>query len=539
MNSSYNTVEPLRGTISISFGADEIVQDVKKRLTELREGVQMPGFRKGKVPSSLIEKKYGEAVRYEVAEKKAIDALQKSIDENKPNYIAGPLRIDNKIGADGEYEYNFHFALAPNMTIALDKNIKLDFYTVKATEEDVNKEDEAYRMSTRKIADVDSYEDNDHLEGLLQELDDKGQVKEDGLKIDNAYLLPSFFRTEEDKQKFTGAKKGDIIVFNPYNAHEANAAVLAGLFGIEKEKVEEHKGDFQFTVGAIKRHVPEELGEEFYKKIFGEETGIKDESAYREELKKRIEARSEADAKALFRSQLIQILTEKVGQPQLDAETIKAVISSRHMDSSNESKPYTAEELEEQYDLFARYTYYDQMISQLCKKIGVETTREQIEHVLRERIVQDLLRYGYGIDGMETLIDQLVKQRMEDPEKVYEAEAMLREQAIADFAYNEICINPIEVDPSSFVKILDDHYNAKKQAKETPITDREEASSENIEETKSDEKEEPKKKTTTKRNTAKKASPDEGNSVKKSTKKKEDKDTDEKKKSSRKSKKEE
>lgn len=462
MNSSHKREEPLRGEISVDFTLEEIAENVKKRLNEIKHGVELPGFRKGKVPESLIEKKYGTAVRYELAEQKALEEVRKQLDEAKFDFIAGPVRHDLSLGEGGLYSYRFVFALAPNMFVEIDENIKMPYYEVEPSKKDIDEEDNQYRYSTYKIEEFEEYEDKDRLVGRLVELSEEGTPMEKGIDVSEAMLMPSYFRDEDEKSKFEASKVGREVRFNPYKAFAATGAVLADLFQIEKEEVENHQGDFLYTIEKIKRHVPSELGEEFYQQIFGEETGIKDEKAYRKELSERIRQRFDEEAKNLFRSQLMELLLEKAGEPELDKETI--VSAFRAQRDENLKVPSSEEELEREYGMFSRYTYYDQLLSQELVNIGEAITREQIEQAIRERIIQDMLRYGYNPEGMAGLLDQLVNSRMEDRQQVHEVESILRENAIAEYALKMVTLEREKLSLEDFRAKLEGYYK-QKQAK--------------------------------------------------------------------------
>lgn len=69
MNSSYITEAPLRGIPSVTFAEEDIAQDVAKEIATTQKSIEMPCFRKRKVPKSIIEKKYGSAIRFEMARK--------------------------------------------------------------------------------------------------------------------------------------------------------------------------------------------------------------------------------------------------------------------------------------------------------------------------------------------------------------------------------------------------------------------------------------------------------------------------------------
>ncbi|MBF0848814.1 trigger factor family protein, partial [Streptococcus danieliae] len=81
-----------------------------KELKSLRQKVQMPGFRKGMVPASLVKKMYGKSVIAEVVNKTLQETVYNYIKENKVNMLGEPLPNEEKqqnIDFDTMDEFDF------------------------------------------------------------------------------------------------------------------------------------------------------------------------------------------------------------------------------------------------------------------------------------------------------------------------------------------------------------------------------------------------------------------------------------------------
>ncbi|MDE7136570.1 MAG: trigger factor family protein, partial [Muribaculaceae bacterium] len=75
MNVAYEKLDNVRGKLTVKIEENDYADKVKAQLKEIRKSHAVPGFRPGKAPASMIEKKYGEAVKYDIVNKEIGNAL--------------------------------------------------------------------------------------------------------------------------------------------------------------------------------------------------------------------------------------------------------------------------------------------------------------------------------------------------------------------------------------------------------------------------------------------------------------------------------
>ena len=80
---------------------------------------------------------------------------------------------------------------------------------------------------------VEEYQARDMVKGILGELDENGSVKEGGLQVEDAVMLPEYFKNEDEKKKFEGAKVNDVLILNlskaDENLHQAQIGFREGV----------------------------------------------------------------------------------------------------------------------------------------------------------------------------------------------------------------------------------------------------------------------------------------------------------------------
>ena len=188
MNVSLQNIDKVSALLTVKLEKADYQEKVDKSLKSFRQKAQIPGFRKGMVPMSLVKKMYGKSALAEEVNKLLSETVYKYIQDNKVNILGEPLPNEDKqqeIDFDTmeEFEFLFDIALAPEFKAEVSAKDKVDYYTIEVTDEMVDNQVKAYTQRNGKYDKVDVYEDNDMLKGLLAELDEEGNTKEGGIQV--------------------------------------------------------------------------------------------------------------------------------------------------------------------------------------------------------------------------------------------------------------------------------------------------------------------------------------------------------------------
>ena len=121
-------------TITIDVVANDYTEKVDKVLKDYRKTAVIPGFRKGKTPMGIINKKYRTAVIVEEVNKLIQDELYKHITEQKVRVLGSPMPLKtSEIDWENQVDFKFEYeiALAPEFDIKITSKDKLNFYNIK------------------------------------------------------------------------------------------------------------------------------------------------------------------------------------------------------------------------------------------------------------------------------------------------------------------------------------------------------------------------------------------------------------------------
>lgn len=326
MNISFEKTGNVSAVLTLKMEKSDYESKVKDTLKTYSRKAQMPGFRPGKVPFGLIQKMYGAQAKAEEVNKLLNDSLFNYIKENKVNMLGEPLSSEQQTMQDIEkqddFEFIFDIALAPEFTVDLSADDHVDFYDIETTDEQINEQAKNIAQRAGHSENVDSYENNDILRGVLAELDENGQPKEGGLVVEKVSLMPTYFKNDDQKKIFEGAKKNDVLTFNPSMAYEGSETEVASLLKVKKEEVGAYSGDFSFQVDEISRFVAAEVNQELFDNVFGKDN-VKSEEEFRGKIKENIEKQHVADSDYKFLLDLRAYMEQKVGELEFPTELLK------------------------------------------------------------------------------------------------------------------------------------------------------------------------------------------------------------------------
>ena len=140
MNVSLQNIDKVSALLTVKLEKADYQEKVDKSLKSFRQKAQIPGFRKGMVPMSLVKKMYGKSALAEEVNKLLSETVYKYIQDNKVNILGEPLPNEDKqqeIDFDTmeEFEFLFDIALAPEFKAEVSAKDKVDYYTIEVTDE--------------------------------------------------------------------------------------------------------------------------------------------------------------------------------------------------------------------------------------------------------------------------------------------------------------------------------------------------------------------------------------------------------------------
>lgn len=452
MDIQFEKIGKVSGEITINMVKADYEANVNKALKDLGKKVQMPGFRPGHVPASLVKKMYGVQAKADEVNKLLQDSLFDFIKTKKINMLGEPLGSDKQTPQDIEKQDDFTFifdiAIAPKFKAELGEDDTIDYYDIEVSDDTITKQLGAMQQQAGHPESVDTYEDRDILRGTLAELDENGQPKENGIVVETASLMPSYFQNDDQKKIFEGAKKNDVITFNPTTAYNENEAELSSLFKIERDDVKEHTGDFSFQVNEISRFVPASLDQEFFDKVFGKDE-VKSEDEARTKIKESINELQKNDSDYKFLLDVRAYAENKVGTLEFPDELLKKIMKANNKDKDDKF-------IEDNYAKSIEELKWSLIKDQLAKANKIKVNDKDVE----EAAIQ-AARFQFAQYGMNNIPDEYLENYAQEMLKHQEQVNSLIErcvdQKLSEALKSVVKLNHKSISQEDFAKMFEEN----------------------------------------------------------------------------------
>lgn len=434
----------------VTVAAEEYVQDVDQQIKSIRKNIQMPGFRQGMVPRSIIEKKHGAQLRFEAISQKAFVAVEEQLEKenHKPmgRFAIEAITPDALFATtNADYTLTITVGIVAPYELELDENIELPYYSVDSVDEKVEETINQALTSLAKPEEVESATDQDALVyGTLKEVDADGNILEGGVQNDSAMIMPRYVENEEQIRTLTAKQS---IVINPFEMYKGNESVIAHFLDIDKAEVENHKGNFLFEVTSITAPKKPELNEETFKQILGEETKATTEEEFRNEIAARLKEFQKRDSDYLFSSSFYKYLQEvEAPKVQLPEDRIKALLEEKE----NEQEQ-SEEDKEKSFKNTVSTLATFHIIDHLADKYNVEITKESVESAIRQEVMQSVAPYlSYLGEKASTFVEEMVSRRMKQENENRSVESSMRLFEVSLKAQSLIKLNQVTLSSQEY-----------------------------------------------------------------------------------------
>lgn len=297
MSLQVEKLEKNMAKLTIEVSAEELDKALDGAYRKNKNKISIPGFRKGKATRRMIEQMYGKEVFYEDAANALIpDAYEKALDECTEDIVSAPKIEVTQIEAGKPFIFTAEVALKPEVTLGTYKGVKVDKIEVKVTDEEIDAEIDKERESNARTITIEdrAVKDGDmtviDFEGFVDGVAFEGGKGENyPLTIGSGAFIPGF------EEALIGAVLNEECDVNVTFPEDYQAGELAGKPAV-----------FKCTVKEIKEKQLPELDDEFASEVSEFDTLAE----YKEDVKKKLTAKKEAEAKDAKEEAVIDAIIE-------------------------------------------------------------------------------------------------------------------------------------------------------------------------------------------------------------------------------------
>lgn len=369
---------PCKKKIEIEVPSEAIHNKLDEKYQELKKDAAVPGFRKGRAPIRLLEKRFGTDISKQVKLELLVEASEAALKDNELDTLGDP-DIDHEaieLPDEGPMKIEFEVEVRPEFELPELEGIEIEKPKAEVTDERVDeeiaalckragvwtpKEDGGAEVNDQVIADVvlitEGSEDHDQRENIEITVREKGFVA--GIPV------------EELDKLLEGVKHGD---------KKKTTVEIAETF--YNEELRGKKVDVTIDVKEVKSMVPAELNEELFTRL-----NVEDEDDLKDKIREQMSQQAEQQARAAMSQQVHAYLRDKVDF-ELPADIVagQAVSILQRQYSNMLMQGMPKEQVDEQMDQLKASSDQqaaEQMktffiMDKLADKFEVEVTEEEI-----------------------------------------------------------------------------------------------------------------------------------------------------------------
>ncbi|MFW3613416.1 trigger factor [Billgrantia antri] len=294
MQVSVETTSQIERRVTFQVPAAEVDEAVEARLKDTAKNIRLNGFRKGRVPMSVVRQRYGRGVRDEVVGELMRERYVRAITEQNLN-PAGFPSIEPKVDQAGkDLEFVASLEVYPEIELASVEGAEVERPVVQVSDADLEEMIETLRKQNASWEEIDrAAEEGDQVkidfQGFLgDEPFEGGSAEGHELVLGSGNFIPGF------EDQLVGAKAGEEKEIRVTFPEDYQAEHLAG-----------QEATFKVKVHAVKGRALPEVDEEFIKR-FGVEDG--DLEKFRAEVKKNMTREAKQAVDNRVKQQVLEAL---------------------------------------------------------------------------------------------------------------------------------------------------------------------------------------------------------------------------------------
>ncbi|MEO6191116.1 MAG: trigger factor, partial [Saprospiraceae bacterium] len=286
----FNKTATNQGNLHITLLQEDLKPQIAKELEKIRKNAKIKGFRPGAVPTSMLQKLYGEGIKAEVMNNLINQAIADYQKDNELSFLGDLLPISEPMSESNlnqdQFEFIYEVGITPHLDIqSFINHCKLIKYKLNFSSSIIDAELDAFLKHYNDLKDVEEeIISNDLVVLKIKELEN-GQEKPEGIVSEFTILVDQNL-TEELYNKVVQKKIGDLFEFNIQQVEKNQDEKSIRKYFLKLEDSDERifGNEFIGEIVKVSRKYKPELNDELYQRAFGPDTQVKSEEDLRNKL---------------------------------------------------------------------------------------------------------------------------------------------------------------------------------------------------------------------------------------------------------------
>ncbi len=444
----------LHEKLTVKLEKTDYLPSFEKALKEYSKKANIPGFRKGMVPSGLIKKMYGPSLFTDEILKSVDRELIGYLQNDKLDIFAQPLPLESdfrQLDVNNPADYTFHFEIGmkPDFQLPDLAKAKTTRYVVTVTDEMVDNEITRLQNRYGNMKDEETVISEENVLNVnFTEADADGNEVEGGIKKDNSILVKYF--AEGFRKNWMGKKTGDTETAQLKTAFdEKEREWIIGDLGLNKEDAGTADKYFKIEITKVGLMEKRELNEEFFNQLYPNQE-VKTEADFRNKIKEEIQAYWNGQATNQIHDQVFHQLVDhtKIEFPE---GFLKKWVKTQG------ENPKTDEEVEIEFPKFLSQLKWTLISDKIVQENAIEATPEEIRNFAK----QQLFSYmgGANLSDDQPWVNDYVEKMMKDRKYVEDAYNRIQTQKIFEWAATKSNPTDKDITADEFTKMVETHQH--------------------------------------------------------------------------------
>jgi trigger factor len=338
----FSDVEPCRKKADYTITKETIGKELDLLVKEFKKMAQVPGFRKGKAPSSMIKNRFMDQIKEELLKRFFSVAFEKATKDENLEIVSYTIPEEEKpeIDLDKDFSFSINFDVEPEFEVPEYKGLKIDAPAVDIGEKELAERIEYFKDMYAEYKTLDSAaEKGDMLkvsyssdfelpEGASASLERQVKADEGWIWLSDPEMIPGCI------EALTGAEKDKEYDFESEYPADYREAELAG-----------KKVKYNVKVQEVQRRVPLESEEQLCEKM-----RVDNIDALKEQIEKSLKAEKDRENRQAISDSIYENISSKIGEfpippSVLSSETNKELrnIANQAVKSEEDAKKFQEE----------------------------------------------------------------------------------------------------------------------------------------------------------------------------------------------------
>ena len=443
----------LHDKITVKLVKDDYMPAFEKTLKQYAKTANVPGFRKGMVPSGMMRKMHGPAIFNEEVIRNAGKQLEDYMKAEKISIFAQPMILpsDNGTRLDmnnpAEVDFSFEVGIKPEFEIDAVKNkAHLTRYKINVTDKMMDDELERIKRRYGKVESQDAVTNKeDIIYSTYEPCDAAGNVTDADKKIEDTEVLDKM--PAKLQAMIMGKKAEDTFIIVP--AEICTAEELQGFLKDPLKAGEEAASQhYKLTITKVGLLIPKEMGPELYAQVF-QNVEVKDEADFREKVKAELTREFDRITNERLHNEIYEMLVHNT-HIHLPVPFLK-----RWMREGGE-KPKSEHEVENEFGSFEHQLRWQLISDKLMGEHGINVTFEEVQKDVKTRV---LAYFGLGADDEDEApwMDGYMEKISKDEKMMDETYRRILFAKLFTFLETQFHVEEKEIGEEEFFKLGNAH----------------------------------------------------------------------------------